>query len=274
MATYTRLQIGNKLPTVAILQLLLNSYLKGKEVSVDGYFGSKTRKAVMQFQKLRGIRPIGIVGRQTWSKLNEYFGFRIIDCLDVTEDRAVLMDWHGNLKSKPENAYKLFERLGVNLIKVGMTPEGLTTVVNEIIGRSGNPITFVLLRFFGHGESGWQGISHGTGDNILYSDEYTGIWDKKLHKQKAILQKLNPHFGVYTSIELHGCNVAQGNRGELFLQNLVKIWGVPVSAAKPVQYWGEYESSTFKFEGRTASRFPNAKNLKTWSAGLPRLPKV
>jgi murein L,D-transpeptidase YcbB/YkuD len=53
-----------------IQQALKNSgFYQG---SVDGKIGPKTRDAVKQFQQANGLKADGIVGRQTWSKLEPY----------------------------------------------------------------------------------------------------------------------------------------------------------------------------------------------------------
>lgn len=39
---------------------------------IDGQFGPKTLRAVMQFQKNQGLSPDGIVGTKTWNKLRSY----------------------------------------------------------------------------------------------------------------------------------------------------------------------------------------------------------
>ena len=39
---------------------------------IDGAIGPRTKKAVRAFQKASGLKPDGIVGQQTWAKLQEY----------------------------------------------------------------------------------------------------------------------------------------------------------------------------------------------------------
>lgn len=41
--------------------------------SIDGKIGPKTRDAIMEFQKKNGLKVDGVVGRNTWEVLNEYF---------------------------------------------------------------------------------------------------------------------------------------------------------------------------------------------------------
>lgn len=40
--------------------------------AIDGKIGRKTKEAIKEFQKANGLKPDGIVGRQTWSKLQKY----------------------------------------------------------------------------------------------------------------------------------------------------------------------------------------------------------
>lgn len=43
--------------------------LLGYNLVVDGYFGSNTRSAIIDFQKKNGLKPDGIVGQNTWNAL-------------------------------------------------------------------------------------------------------------------------------------------------------------------------------------------------------------
>jgi len=63
------LKIGSRGNAVVELQNKLNAlgYNAGK---ADGIFGSKTRSAVMAFQRANGLTVDGIVGPATWAKLN------------------------------------------------------------------------------------------------------------------------------------------------------------------------------------------------------------
>ena len=46
---------------------------KGYPVATDGFFGSKTEKAVINFQTKNQLVIDGIVGQQTWNKLGTCF---------------------------------------------------------------------------------------------------------------------------------------------------------------------------------------------------------
>lgn len=61
------LQRGAEGENVRRLQKALNRVLP--PVQIDGEFGPKTEAAVIAFQKSRGLKPDGIVGRLTWAAL-------------------------------------------------------------------------------------------------------------------------------------------------------------------------------------------------------------
>lgn len=68
--TYLLIKIGSRGETVKMAQSLLNS--KGYNLVVDGIFGEKTKKAVMDFQtkNIEACQMVdGIIGKLTWSAL-------------------------------------------------------------------------------------------------------------------------------------------------------------------------------------------------------------
>ncbi len=62
------LKQGAKGQSVKNLQTRLRAH--GHNVSVDGQFGPATRNAVLAFQRAKGLGADGVVGPQTWAKLN------------------------------------------------------------------------------------------------------------------------------------------------------------------------------------------------------------
>jgi peptidoglycan hydrolase-like protein with peptidoglycan-binding domain len=55
---------------VVIQQALQNAgFYKG---AIDGKIGSGTKSAIVNFQKSKGIKADGIIGRQTWELLKAY----------------------------------------------------------------------------------------------------------------------------------------------------------------------------------------------------------
>jgi peptidoglycan hydrolase-like protein with peptidoglycan-binding domain len=64
------LKVGNRGQEVLQLQLLLNGHLGPKiKLKNDGDFGRDTENAVREFQKKKGLKQDGIVGKNTWLAL-------------------------------------------------------------------------------------------------------------------------------------------------------------------------------------------------------------
>ena len=66
---YPTLKRGSKGAYVGELQALLNYSSCGAQLKIDKIFGPLTEIAVIAFQKMRGIRADGIVGKITWGEL-------------------------------------------------------------------------------------------------------------------------------------------------------------------------------------------------------------
>ena len=64
----TTLKLGSRCESVKTLQTKLNA-VRDYGLTVDGIFGGKTEKAVMDFQKRNELSVDGVVGAKTWSKL-------------------------------------------------------------------------------------------------------------------------------------------------------------------------------------------------------------
>ena len=59
------------LPTTKEIQLLLKNagFDPG---AVDGKMGPRTKQAVKEFQKTKGLKPDGVIGPKTWDELSKY----------------------------------------------------------------------------------------------------------------------------------------------------------------------------------------------------------
>ncbi len=64
------LKVGSRGPEVATLQSILKE-LGYDPGMADGVFGSKTREAVIAFQRDNGLIPDGVAGPQTFTALNQ-----------------------------------------------------------------------------------------------------------------------------------------------------------------------------------------------------------
>jgi flagellar protein FlgJ len=66
------LKLHDRGDEVRKLQTLLNSTLKpSPNLTADGIFGLRTDQAVKQFQIIKGLKPDGIVGSNTWAALGQ-----------------------------------------------------------------------------------------------------------------------------------------------------------------------------------------------------------
>jgi peptidoglycan hydrolase-like protein with peptidoglycan-binding domain len=61
------LRKGSRGEEVKTLQRLLNAF--GSSLDVDGDFGSKTDKALREYQKAKGLEVDGICGKNSWTSL-------------------------------------------------------------------------------------------------------------------------------------------------------------------------------------------------------------
>lgn len=61
-----------RFPSNEEIQLALKNagFYKGK---IDGQLGPETRNAIMEFQRENGLRADGVIGRNTWELLGEFF---------------------------------------------------------------------------------------------------------------------------------------------------------------------------------------------------------
>lgn len=77
------LRYGSRGNCVKALQYLLNKWIAYKRVpirplTIDGQFGSRTKDAVIRFQRMYGLTADGIVGKMTWSKMTSTGGCNIL----------------------------------------------------------------------------------------------------------------------------------------------------------------------------------------------------
>jgi chromosome segregation ATPase len=71
----------------------IQAILKGSGLykgSIDGINGSQTKQAVKEFQRIKGLKPDGIVGRKTREKLSKYLSERNNKILKLSEQVSKL----------------------------------------------------------------------------------------------------------------------------------------------------------------------------------------
>ncbi len=266
---------GNRLPTVAVVQRLLNEAgTSTSRLVVDGDFGRLTNTAVREFQSKQGLASTGIVDPATWRVLSNGTGLSVIDHVDAAED------YHDR------GTYRGYER---DLLRTGADPivsydqSGRLGLLASQIRGHGRPGSVILLRFHGHGGPGVMGVSRGRGGMPHQHADSISLFP---NDWAAVEQHFGPLCNLFAplgSVELHGCSIAgdvfqdqHGRRrrvlspsgmglGAYMLHRLAELFGVPVSAATSPQY--SHGRAILRFEGRVLTAFPNGLGtLAKWAA--------
>jgi len=263
---YTYLQFGDHLPTVGILQKLLNR--NGAKLNPDGIFGPKTLAAVQQFQRSRHLKPDGIVGKKTWPPLVEGLDLRIVDCVDVFDSfqkeellRANKKKEAVHMADSMAGEVDDIRTVGGNPFVIGGMSNGVAQAVTLICAYSRD--TF-LLRFHAHGRVGSVGVGCGSGG----PDELNRINAKSIPQLRSVIAQLKQVFGPYGSVQLMSCHTGQGHDGQEMVRTFASLVEVPVTAGIQLQYGGS-GVSTFRLEGPTYTAIPDGQSLKQWCQALP-----
>jgi hypothetical protein len=148
-----------------------------------------------------------------------------VNVIDLTDPR-MSMDLNYIKKSDPQS----------RIIKLQGMSNAITEMVNSIERAAGNG-NLEILKIWGHGFPGGQIVSSGTNANDILN-HYSGLEVSDLDQTIAQLRRLKGQFTYNGAVELKGCNVAAGTRGETFLKSLAQIWGVPVRAGIVSQRMG------------------------------------
>src|ERR1022692_802107 len=272
---YTDLRRGDKLPSVGVLQKLLNR--TGASLAPDGEFGQKTETAVRVFQRAHRLNPDGIVGKDTWPRLATGSNLRIVDCIDVFDPSLF------NLEAQDVG------KAGGNPILIGGMCNGVEAVVSAIVSASAGGV--FLLRFHGHGAPGVAGVSFGQG--AIGWGERADIDLSNFATLRPALARLRSIFGPYGNVQfmhcstgsgpngrrllqsigpygnvqfMH-CSTGSGPNGRRLLQSIADTLGVPATAALQTQYGGGV--ATFKYEGPTYTALTGGAVLRGWCRALP-----
>jgi hypothetical protein len=248
--SYPLMRQGDNLPAVAVLQKLLNR--TGAGLTADGAFGPRTKAAVQNFQRPRGLANDGVVGQNTWPRVSANANLPIIDCVDVFDP---------SLAELEEDDIR---RAGCNPIVIGGMSNGVEQAVNEIV-RAGRSV--FLLRFHGHGASGGAGISAGHWTLDPNFQHRSGINMNNLELLRPVISRLRGVFGPYGCVQFMHCETGRGPNGRQMLSAIADMLRVPVSAGVQTQYGGG--STTFRFEGPTVTAIPGGGSLRSWCESRP-----
>ncbi len=259
MANYPELRKGDQIPSVGVLQKLLNS--TGMSLKVDGYFGAKTEAAVKEFQHDRRLLASGHVDEATWTRLVSTRWLPIVDCMDVFDPKIYLQ------------RMPALERVGARPLLTGGMQHGIQAILAAIGEYGGN---IFLLRIVGHGRSGMQSISYGAGgydepnpvtgkpEWHFIDGHFEGVGLQTEEQLKQIIP-IRAQLGVYGHVELYGCEVASGTTGKRFVTAFAHKLGVPVSAAVQKQRM----PNAFRITGPVYTVFPDGHDLQSWCESRP-----
>ncbi len=248
MPNYTLLRRGDNLPSVGVLQKLLNR--GGAGLVVDGDFGSRTKTAVTNFQRPRGLNPDGSVGQNTWPRVSATARLPIMDCIDIFDPSLSTLERRDIIAA------------GGNPILLGGMSNGVEQAVQLIV--SASPGDVFLLRFHGHGAPGVAGFSFGQGGAGF--GHRADVDPQNLSIMLPILSRLRGIFGPYGCIQFMHCSTGSGPSGRNVLQSIANAVGVPVSAGVQTQFGGG--TSTFRFEGPTVTMLPGG-TVASWAGSRP-----
>jgi hypothetical protein len=125
-------------------------------------------------------------------------------------------------------------------------------MVQRVVTRASRPGSINLLRLHGHGAPGAQNVGAGEEDMDVH---WAGISTTNFSALEPTLARLTNFFASDGRAFLLGCNVGQGTAGSRLLQDLARVWRVPVTAGIQTQYGGT-GASTFRFEGPVITAHP------------------
>lgn len=275
MPNYTYLHQGDRLPTVGVVQRILNS--QGISIAMDGIYGRETAEAVRQFQYANGLRVSGIIEQSTWAILAQIAQLSILDCIDASADfttrptrlptetdaeyHEVKTRYEQRVASLYENEYRDITAVGGDPVVMGGASDGVGGALAQLARRTDpNPI---LLRFHGHGSSGMAGIS--TGEEFFVNEG--SVFDMvEVRRQRNKLEQIGDKLYPSGSVQFMHCSTGHGSRGRAILQEMANMMQVPVTAAIIDQLGGGLD--TFRFEGTTYTAVPGGGSLRTWCRNL------
>lgn len=176
------LQEGSQGPEVTKLQEGLKN-LNFDPGIIDGIFGSKTKQAVINFQKSQKLVPDGIVGDKTWAKLNAAnnprSNFQVVNVqefisyegITATNPKAVAAQLFRGLEDEDGRSYEeisiTYSREGTSVILytlIGLADDSVGAVRHRVeLKRNQNNwgIIWVGRQFQcqpGRGQQEWSGI--------------------------------------------------------------------------------------------------------------------
>jgi len=144
---------------------------------------------------------------------------------------------------------------GSVLIELYGMSNGIGQMVTEIM-RVAVTSMIVVLRIWGHGWAGGQLIASGK-EAQMGVDHGSALWNENLARFEPELRRLRHYFRKGSHVELKGCRVASGAKGERLLISLARALQVDVIAATDVQGGKEVWRAGRHWDGPLVQASPN-----------------
>jgi hypothetical protein len=282
-----QLERGDRLPTVAACQALLNAYRPdGEQIAVDGIFGPQTEQAVERFQTEHRLSVSHKIDADTWELLSDHHSLVVHDHVDLFD--PIL-----------RHSARVLEAAGARPTIAGGTCNGVAALRDELQASGAGAGRLVLLRLHGHGNNGVQALSYGTTVHTYYGailgqpvpdlhqvpapgslSPALLDWARaetrrsQLSRDSLLLPEVSFEVGLLSSlfhpfgcIEFHGCQVGGGPVGRGFLRDMAARVGAPAVAARGRQHTAD----AVRFSGPVEMQFPHQSSLKQWAHSKPRI---
>lgn len=259
----------DRLPSVVLLQIMLNRHPPQARLRVDGDFGAQTARAVSAWQSHHRDAPSGAIAGEQWQRVMSLMRCQTLNHTDLDDALVALGESRDALVREIRAghlygfiAHDELRRAGAaGGVRMAGMSGGVGSLMQQILSASERaPIG--VLRIFGHGNRGLQIVSAGhgvTGGSAAHGSALTISSARLLRRE---LQSIRPAFAAFGSAELHGCNVAGDRTGRQLLRDLADAWEVPVSAGAHRQRTGR--GATFRFEGSVHTACPGGVSLPAW----------
>lgn len=190
----TPLRRGSTGPNVVVIQTAINRIGQNypaipKITPVDGIFGSRTESSVKAFQRIFGLQPDGIVGRETWYTIVRLY----TAVVSLSELRSLGQQFYYINWSPPAglNVGDTGDKVRLLQYMLSVLSAHISTIpplsVDGIYGQQTRAAVLAAQRRFGLPETGSVGAQ--TWDAIY--DQYSGIENTNLRSEE-IFPKTNP----------------------------------------------------------------------------------
>ncbi len=187
----TPLRVGSTGPNVVVLQASLNRISQNypaipKIPAADGIFGPKTEAAVIEFQKIFGLTPDGIVGPATWYEtVRVYGGVYALSELRSKGQQFYSIDWAPpNALQVGDTGDKVKTLQYMLSVLSSYIPEIPSVAIDSIYGPATRTAVLAAQGWFRLPETG---VVDGPTWDAIY-DQYSGIENTSLRSEEIFPQ--------------------------------------------------------------------------------------